>query len=84
MSEFLTIDTTSGVVTEERIEPLKLFDENHPMLSVPIPEYTEAIPNPSMKNLVARLKMTMNGPSKIPMKISMISIQLPLWASKLL
>jgi hypothetical protein len=59
MSEFLTIDTTSGVVTEERIEPLKLFDENHPMLSVPIPEYTEAIPNPSMNNLVARLKMTM-------------------------
>ena len=29
------------------------------MLSVPIPEYTEAIPNPSMKNLVARLKLTM-------------------------
>jgi peptide deformylase len=59
MSEFLTIDTTSGIVTEELIEPLKVFGENHPMLSVPIPEYTEAIPNPSMKNLVARLKMTM-------------------------
>ena len=59
MSEVLTIDTTSGIVTEERIEPLKLYGENHPMLSVPIPEYKEAIPNPSMKNLVARLKMTM-------------------------
>ena len=59
MSEFLTIDTTSGIVTEELIEPLKVFDENHPMLSVPIPEYKEAIPNPSIKNLVARLKMTM-------------------------
>jgi len=59
MSEFLTIDTASGVVTEEKIEPLRIFGENHPMLSVPIPEYTEAIPNPSMKNLVARLKMTM-------------------------
>ena len=59
MSEFLTIDTASGVVTEEIIEPLKVFGENHPMLSVVIPEYTEAIPNPSMKNLVARLKMTM-------------------------
>jgi peptide deformylase len=59
MSEILTIDTTSGVVTEEKIEPLRIFGENHPMLSVPIPEYTEAIPNPSMKNLVARLKMTM-------------------------
>jgi len=59
MSEFLTIDTASGVVTEEIIEPLKVFGENHPMLSVAIPEYKEAIPNPSMKNLVARLKMTM-------------------------
>jgi len=59
MSEFLTIDTTSGIVTEELIEPLTVFGENHPMLSVPIPEYKEAIPNPSMKNLVARLKMTM-------------------------
>jgi peptide deformylase len=59
MSEILTIDTTSGIVTEERIEPLTVFGENHPMLSVPIPEYKEAIPNPSMKNLVARLKMTM-------------------------
>jgi peptide deformylase len=59
MSEFLTIDTSSGVVTEEIIEPLKVFGENHPMLSVAIPEYKEAIPNPSMKNLVARLKMTM-------------------------
>jgi len=59
MSEFLTIDTSSGVVTEEIIEPLKVFGENHPMLSVAIPEYKESIPNPSMKNLVARLKMTM-------------------------
>jgi peptide deformylase len=59
MSEFLTIDTTSGIVTEELIEPLTVFGENHPMLSVPIPEYKEAIPNPSIKNLVARLKMTM-------------------------
>ena len=59
MSEVLTIDTTSGVVTEERIEPLRLYGENHPMLSVAIPEYKEAIPNPTMTNLVARLKMTM-------------------------
>jgi len=59
MSEFLTIDTASGIVTEELIEPLRIFGESHPMLSVSIPEYKEAIPNPSMKNLVARLKMTM-------------------------
>jgi peptide deformylase len=59
MSEVLTIDTKSGIVTEERIEPLRLYGENHPMLSVAIPEYKEAIPNPTMSNLVARLKMTM-------------------------
>jgi peptide deformylase len=59
MSEVLTIDTKSGIVTEERIEPLRLYGENHPMLSVAIPEYKEAIPNPTMTNLVARLKMTM-------------------------
>ena len=59
MSEVLTIDTTSGIVTEERIEPLGLFGENHPMLSVAIPEYKETLPNPTMTNLVARLKMTM-------------------------
>lgn len=59
MSEVLTIDTTSGVVTEERIEPLRLYGENHPMLSVAIPEYKETLPNPTMTNLVARLKMTM-------------------------
>jgi peptide deformylase len=59
MSEVLTIDTTSGVVTEERIEPLRLYGENHPMLSVTIPEYKETLPNPTMTNLVARLKMTM-------------------------
>jgi len=59
MSEILTIDTTSGIVTEERIEPLRLYGENHPMLSVAIPEYKEVIPNPTMTNLVARLKMTM-------------------------
>ena len=59
MSEVLTNDTKYGIVTEEILEPLRLFGENHPMLSVPIPEYREAIPNPSMKNLVAKLKMTM-------------------------
>jgi peptide deformylase len=59
MSEVLTIDTKSGIVTEEILEPLRLFGENHPMLSVAIPEYKEPLPNPTMKNLVARLKMTM-------------------------
>ena len=59
MSEILTIDTSTGVVTDEKIEVLRLYGENHPMLSVPIPEYKDILPNPSMKNLVARLKLTM-------------------------
>lgn len=59
MSENLVIDTTSGVIVDEKIEVLRLYGENHPMLSVPIPEYKDTLPNPIMKNLVARLKMTM-------------------------
>lgn len=61
MSELdtLIIDTGANIVKEERIEPLPLFDEKHPMLAQKIPEYTQAIPNQNMTNLVKRLKMTM-------------------------
>ena len=59
MSEILTIDTGTGITTEYKLEPLPLYSDKHPMLSVAIPEYKEALPNPHMKNLVARLKMTM-------------------------
>ena len=59
MSEVLTIDTTSGIVTEQRLDPLPLFSDKHPMLSVPIPEYKEKLPNGMMSNLIKRLKLTM-------------------------
>jgi len=61
MSELdtLIIDTGANIVKEERIEPLPLFDEKHPMLAQKVPEYTQAIPNQNMTNLVKRLKMTM-------------------------
>jgi peptide deformylase len=56
----LVIDTGSyAPVKEVLIEPLPLYDENHPMLRQPIPEYKDAIPNPLMDLLVKRLKMTM-------------------------
>jgi peptide deformylase len=42
-----------------RVEPLPLYDENHPMLKVQIPEYKFDLPNPLMEMLVKRLKMTM-------------------------
>ena len=59
MSEILTIDTSAGLVKEERIEPLPLFGENSPMLNMVMPEYTDPLPNSVMTNLVKRLKLTM-------------------------
>lgn len=60
MSEILTINTEQGIIKEEQIEPLPLYDENHPMLRQVIPEYEIGrLPNPVMTNLVKRLKLTM-------------------------
>ena len=62
MSETLIIDTVAaiGMPTQQvRVEPLPLYDENHPMLKVQIPEYKFDLPNPLMEMLVKRLKMTM-------------------------
>lgn len=57
MSEFLTINTESGVVN--KIEPLPLFNEKQPLLNKKMPEYRAPLPNPSMSRLAERLKMTM-------------------------
>ena len=62
MSETLIIDTGAAIGMPEqqvRVEPLPLYDENHPMLKVQIPEYKFDLPNPLMEMLVKRLKMTM-------------------------
>lgn len=59
MSELLTIDTGAGIVKEEKIDPLPLYDDSHPMLRSTIPEYTNPLPNVNMNNLIKRLKMTM-------------------------
>ena len=62
MSETLIIDTGAAIGTptqQVRVEPLTLYDENHPMLKVQIPEYKFDLPNPLMEMLVKRLKMTM-------------------------
>ena len=40
MSEVLTINTESGIVQEEKIEPLTVFDDRHPFLNTELPEYT--------------------------------------------
>lgn len=62
MSEIFTIDTEEGILKEkeEVVEPLSLFDENHPMLLQKIPEYdVTRLPNPVLGKLIKRLKMTM-------------------------
>ena len=62
MSETLIIDTGAALATpsqQVKVDPLPLYDENHPMLKVQIPEYKQAVPNPIMELLIKRLKMTM-------------------------
>jgi peptide deformylase len=60
MSETFVIDTDTLVNTKPpEVNPLPLYDENHPMLKQAIPEYDTPLPNANMSLLVARLKMTM-------------------------
>ena len=59
MSEILTIDTTDGLNTSEKVEPLPLMTEDHPMLRQKIPEYKGKLPTGMMTHLIKRLKMTM-------------------------
>ncbi len=62
MSDTLIIDTGAALSQpsqQVRVEPLPLYDENHPMLKVPVPEYKHSVPNPLMELLIKRLKMTM-------------------------
>lgn len=59
MSEILTIDTTAGIQTTEKIDPLPLFGENYAMLLTVIPEYKDGFPAPALVTLAKRLKMTM-------------------------
>jgi len=62
MSEILTIDTTSGIVKEEVLDPLPLYNDQHPMLSQKIPEYDiRNLPNPVITKLSKRMKMTMKA-----------------------
>lgn len=59
MSDILTIDTSAGIIKDQKVEPLPLYDENHPMLLEPIPEYKQRLPNGMMSNLIKRMKLTM-------------------------
>ena len=61
MSDTLVIDTGAGLTTNapKIVEPLPLYDENHPMLRMKIPEFNGSLPDPEITDLAARLKMTM-------------------------
>ena len=59
MSETLVIDTSDGLFREERVEPLPLLSEMHPMLKMTLEEYKTPLPNTPMDTLIARMKMTM-------------------------
>ena len=63
MNEMLTIDTTASLPPSlqqnDRIDPLPVFGEDHPLLMKRIPEYTGGFPAPALVKLSKRLKMTM-------------------------
>lgn len=59
--EFFTIDTSAGITKpqQKQLNPLPLYDENHPMLKQRIPEYMGTLPTDTLTVLANRLKMTM-------------------------
>jgi peptide deformylase len=59
MSEILTIDTTVGLPTIEKLDPLPLYGEDYAMLLTVMPEYDRGFPNKTLVNLAKRLKITM-------------------------
>jgi peptide deformylase len=59
MSDVLTIDTGSGIVKEDKVEPLSVYPDSHPLLSIVLEDYKESLPNASMSKLIKRLKQTM-------------------------
>ena len=59
MSEILTIDTSAGIQTTEKIEQLPIYGEDFPLLQKVMPEYKGEFPNPALVKLAKRMRMTM-------------------------
>lgn len=57
--EHLIINTENSVVERKTVEPLPLYNSDHPMLRDEIPTYIDPLPNSYMDDLVSRLKLTM-------------------------
>jgi peptide deformylase len=76
MSNELIIDTGSNVVKENKVEPLQVFDERHPMMSAIMPEYdVSSLPNSHMNELTARLKITMKLYAGIGLSANQCAVQ---------
>jgi peptide deformylase len=75
MSEVLTINTESDIIQKEVVEPLPLYDDNFVMLQQVMPEYDDVLPNPVMKKLVSRLKMTMKKFGGIGLSANQCGVQ---------
>jgi len=76
MSNELIIDTGSNVVKENKVEPLQVFDERHPMMSAVMPEYdVSLLPNSRMNELAARLKITMKLYAGIGLSANQCAVQ---------
>ena len=76
MSDDLVINTGSSVAKENKVEPLSVFDDRHPMLSVVMPEYdVSSLPNSRMNELAERLKVTMKLYSGIGLSANQCAIQ---------
>ena len=72
----LIIDTGSNVVRENKIEPLQVFDDSHPMLKSVMPEYdVTTLPNTRMNELASRLKLTMKLYSGLGLAANQCGIQ---------
>jgi peptide deformylase len=59
MSEILTIDTSAGIQTTEKIDQLPIYGEDFPLLQKAMPEYVGEFPNPALVTLAKRMRMTM-------------------------
>ena len=59
MSEFLTINTEKNIIQNVVVEPLSVFTEGHPALSIRVSEFTDSLPDTSISNIIERMKVTL-------------------------
>lgn len=58
MTETLKINTGTGLISEDKVEALPIFGDNHPTLSEVVPEFTGQLPNAEMSAFIRSMKFT--------------------------